>query len=142
MEKKITASEIDEIKDRLFTKHFSMTDKEITSLEDDFIDGVRLYKIQNPDDVKTVDRWRKWYSKTRDYLHRRYPTKETLSMLGYIFETFTVEKNTERGMRQLKNWYDGKVVSSGYSLSKDTIGRINAVIGKYGYDFKEILQKC
>lgn len=142
MERKITARELDEIKDELFTKHFSMTDEQITILEDGFIDGVRLYKIQNPDDVKTVERWRKWYCKTRDYLHRRYPTKETMSVLDYIFETFTVEKNTERGMRQLKNWYDGKVVLPGYTLSNKTIDRINAVIGKYGYNFKEISQKC
>lgn len=136
---KITAEEIDRLKNYISSHRRELDEKEISRLKDEFIEKIRLYVQLYPNDTRTVERWRKWYSIVKEDLFLKKLPKKEIEILRYHLETFRVS-DFNTAMRRLVNWI-GRV-SINYAIDGKTIKRINAVIGKYGYDFKEISQKC
>ena len=126
--------QIDDFKDYMFQNRNVLGNEKVNEMEKEFIEMVKQYKTENPNDFKNIRRWRNWYKSVKDDLHKKKVPQEELAVLQYHLETFRV-KDSEYAVQRLQNWID-RMASGGYSLNERIIERINNTLNRYGYSFK------
>lgn len=82
----MTEKEIDSFKDEMLKKNDA-------SMEKQFIEMVKTYKREHPTHTKCVERWRKWYSNTRGYIHKDAVTSKVVTMDGNVANVETKQES-------------------------------------------------
>lgn len=129
-----TRKEIDDFKDNMFQNRDALGFEKVTEMEREFIKMVNTYKNENPNDSKSIRRWRKWYKSVKDRLHTKKIPQYELDTLKYHLETFRV-KDVEYSIQRLQNWID-RMTASGYKFNDEVVLQINSTIDRYGYTFQ------
>lgn len=130
----VTKKEIDTLKDYMSSHREQLSEEQLTSMENEFIEKVKNYKYLYPHHTKTLNRWRNWYRLVREDLHKKRIPQSEIEILQYHLETFRV-KDTEYAVQKLENWIN-RMTASGYNLNEEIVTQINNTLNRYGYSFK------
>lgn len=126
--------QIDDFKDYMFQNRNVLGNEKVSEMEKEFIEMVKQYKAESPNDFKNIRRWRNWYKSVKDELHKKRIPQSEIEILQYHLETFRV-KDTEYAVQRLENWIN-RMTANGYNLNEEIMTQINNTLNRYGYSFK------